>query len=344
MSALTQTAQNELQTVPTNVGEIANAYAKAAAFNAFTREKSANTLRTHKSALTTFSKYLSLVGVNVTGEQLQTTGTAWGGMTHGIVEGFKNWMFSNGFSVSSINNKLATVRIYAKLAKKTGHITIEEHIAIQEVRGFAHKSTKKINEKREQTRITKKGAKKSIATSVTIENAKSLKSQATDTPQAARDNFLMCILLDHGLRCGEAAILTVDNFDLTAGTFTFFRPKVNKTQTHKMTADTLLAFISYQPHMPESGLILRGSRKGGKLTGHNMTTQSITARVKTLGASIGVDRLSAHDCRHYWATDAAKNGTDINDLRQAGGWNSLAMPARYIEDAKISNDGVKLSS
>ncbi|MEO8393031.1 MAG: tyrosine-type recombinase/integrase [Chloroflexota bacterium] len=65
---------------------------------------------------------------------------------------------------------------------------------------------------------------------------------------------------------------------------------------------------------------------------------TITARVRDLG----VQRLSAHDLRHSWATRAARNKTAAFDLRDAGGWNSLAMPSRYVEAAKIANEGVNL--
>ena len=48
--------------------------------------------------------------------------------------------------------------------------------------------------------------------------------------------------------------------------------------------------------------------------------------------------------RHYYATDAIRNGTDIKSLQDAGGWNSPAMPLGYAESAKIANSGVKLSA
>ena len=60
-----------------------------------------------------------------------------------------------------------------------------------------------------------------------------------------------------------------------------------------------------------------------------------------MGAALGIDGLSAHDLRHYWATTAAAK-TDPFSLQQAGGWSSLAMPRRYVEDAKIANEGVRL--
>ena len=73
-----------------------------------------------------------------------------------------------------------------------------------------------------------------------------------------------------------------------------------------------------------------------------MSDRAITDRVRALGEEIGIEGLSAHDCRHFWATQAARNGTPVNRLQDAGGWSSPAMPLRYVEAAKVANDGVRL--
>ena len=44
----------------------------------------------------------------------------------------------------------------------------------------------------------------------------------------------------------------------------------------------------------------------------------------------------------YWATRAASMGTDAFALRDAGGWSSLVMPSRYVDESAIANEGVKL--
>ena len=75
-----------------------------------------------------------------------------------------------------------------------------------------------------------------------------------------------------------------------------------------------------------------------------MSEVAITARVKKFGEAIGVDGLSAHDCRHFWATDATRNRTDPFALQQAGGWTSMQTVQRYIDVTNIANDGVKLSA
>ena len=61
-----------------------------------------------------------------------------------------------------------------------------------------------------------------------------------------------------------------------------------------------------------------------------------------LGAAVGLVGLSAHDLRHYWAPRAARSGTPLDRLQDAGGWASPAMPLRYVEAAKIANQGVLL--
>jgi integrase len=211
---------------------------------------------------------------------------------------------------------------------------------IKAVSGYSRKEAKRLDEGREQTRT---GYKKARHTSITADQARALKGQP-DTPQGRRDQLLICLLVDHGLRVGEVATLQVENFDLQGGIFTFYRPKVDVIQTHKLTTDTLRAALAYFQHdaLPV-GQMLRGSRKGGELEGC-MSIRAIRERVRGLGAAIGVSNLSPHDLRHYWATAAARNKTDPFALQEAGGWSSLAMPRRYVEAATIANEGVKLSS
>ena len=88
--------------------------------------------------------------------------------------------------------------------------------------------------------------------------------------------------------------------------------------------------------------LLLGSRKGGKLGG-TMSARAIAERVTTLlGKAVGIVGLSPHDLRHYWASTAAEHGTHPFALQEAGGWNSLEMPRRYVKRAQIANRDVKL--
>ncbi len=156
--------------------------------------------------------------------------------------------------------------------------------------------------------------------------AKALKHQP-DTPQGRRDAVLMCLLLDHGLRCGEVAGLRVEHINLHAGTFTFYLEKVDLEQTHKLTADTFRALYAYLTLDAPVGALLMGSRKDGKLEGR-MSVRAINKRVGMLGKATGVVNLSPHDCRHYWTTAAIRGGSDVKSVQEGGGWKSPLLRGR----------------
>ncbi len=323
-------------------GQVANQAAARRTFQDHTDRKADNTIRRKIADLALFEAYLN--GAGVPAARLFEDPQAWSGVTWGIVEGFKVWQLQNSYAIGSINGRLSTVRTYARLAAKAGAITPQESILIASVQGYANKEAKNIDQKRRAEDLaTRTGAKKAQAVSIPSDIADTLKQQP-DTPQGRRDALLMCMLLDHGLRVGEVAILTAKNFDLKSGSMTFYRPKVNKVQTHELTKDTRRAAIAYiTQDAPAEGSLWRKSHKGTSELSAQLSAVSaeraLNKRVELLGRRAGIDGLSPHDCRHYWATYEANHGTPVNRLMDAGGWNSLAMPMRYIEAAKIANEG-----
>jgi integrase len=316
-------------------GQVANQYAAQNVFSDYLSRKAQNTIRSHAASLSRFGAYLAEVGVEA--GDLQYVAAAWQGVTHGLVKGFRNWMVTEGDSVTSINARLSAVRTYARLAVEAGVIAPEDGMMIAGVRGYSQREAKRVDGRRE---ITRRGDKKAQHVSITPAQARQLKTQP-DTPQGRRDALMMCLLLDHGLRVGEVTRLEVTDFDLRSGELRFYRPKVDKTQTHKMTVDAFRAVMAWfqSGDALAEGPILRSSVKGGVLSDAGMTERAITKRVRFLGEAIGLHGLSAHDCRHYWATFWAGK-VDIIRLQEAGGWSSLAMPRRYIEDSEIANDGM----
>jgi integrase len=358
-------SQPPTEITPTPPGQaLANRRAgvKAAAllFADYVERKSANTLRRQRDDLALFGEYLleeRLKALEEAGQpqipleplHLEVHAEAWRGITWETVEDFKLWQLGRGYSVGSINVRLATIRAYARLVARAGILDETEYRLIKDVQGYSRKDGVHIDEKRSTTRV---GAKKAQAVSMTWDQAAQLITDQPATAQGRRDAFLMSILLDHGLRVGEVALLRVENFDLKSGLLTFKRPKVNKTQTHALTRRTLEAAQAYfNEDVPTKGVVWRSSKwrayKGdrqavGTLGKQGLTVRAITKRVKELGERVGLVGLSAHDCRHYWATQAARNQTPLPDLQEAGGWNSPAMPMRYIQENTVANAGVKL--
>lgn len=323
-------------------GQAANQAAGAGVFADYRGRKAANTLRRQAADLDLFGRFLADAGAPA--GDLAADPQAWAGVTWGLVAAFVRWQLKAGYAVPSINVHLSTLKVYCNLAAQAGAITPGELALIRSVRGYQHKEQKHIDEQRAADGVdTRKGSKKADPVRLTLDQARALKNQP-DTPQGRRDRLALCLLLDLGLRVGELAALTVDCFDLKAETLTFYRPKVDKVQTHELKNGCLAAARAWltSSDVPAVGSIWRSSRKGGELQEAGWTTRGITKRVAALGDQVGAQGLSAHDLRHFWATAAARGGTSLDRLQDAGGWASLAMPGRYVAAARIANQGVKL--
>jgi integrase len=338
MTNLQPTNQSAALATMASVGAVANHYAANAVFADYANRKAGNTLRAQLQDLAAFAEYLGAVGVAVDPIALQTAPSAWMGITWGIVKGFAQWGISAGFSVTTINRRLSTVKVYAKLANQAGCIDDSEYMRVRGVSGYSRPESKRIDSRRE---VSRQSNKKASATRISEAQARQLKAQP-DSPQGRRDALMMALLLDHGLRAGEVVALTVDSFDLRGGFVYVDRPKVGiEDHKHKMSADTLIALRNWidSGDCPAAGPILRGSRKGGALTGQGVSAISLTKRVADLGNQIGIAGLSAHDCRHFWASFWADK-VSVLRLQEAGGWASLEMPRRYVARAAVANEGM----
>jgi integrase len=319
----------------------ANQAAAATVFADYRRHLAPATREAHAQDLARCALYLADVGVVV--GPLASDPEAWSAFTWGLVEGFKRWMAREGYAVATLNRSLATVKAYVRLAAQAGVVPGDQAALVASVKALGHKQGRNLDRERSTTR---RGAKKHQAVTVSLAHARALKDQP-DTPQGRRDALMVCLLLDHGLRVGELAALTVGALHLDEGMLTFYREKVDLTQTHLVSPATLRAALAYvrhdlagaAPHEP----LLRGSRHTGVLHG-TFGVRSIQARIRRLGEAIGLAHLSPHDLRHYWAGAAVAGGTDLLALQEAGGWSSLAMPRRYVERARVANDRVKLQT
>lgn len=318
-------------------GQVANEKAQRAAFQRFTKGKADNTRARYTNDLKRFETFLSSIGLPV--ENLDTDPRAWSGVTWGMVEAFKEWMEREGDAIASINVRLSTVKIFARLAAQAGTIAPDELRMIETVKGYKHSEGLNIDKKREATR---RGSKKAVWTKLTPQQAEQLRAQPY-TPQGRRDAVMIGLMLSLGFRVGEVAALRVSDVDIEHGLIRVYRSKVDKIQTHQLTNGLLAAMRAYLANDAGSAdePLLRSSSKSGKLTHAGMTRFGIQKRIQQLGAEIKVDNLSPHDLRHYWATKAARNGTPIDRLMDAGGWSSPAMPLAYIQREKIANSGVK---
>ncbi len=279
------------------------------------------------------------------------------------MEGFVLWLLREGYAVASVNARLSAVRTYAQMAVKAGAVDRQEGMLIQTVKGFSRAGGLNVDEQRAQTRmdrvtyaykakdrrqstvVTRRSTKKRQPTLIDEETAVALKEPRNDSPQAHRDALLMCLLLDHGLRASELALLKTADFDLTTGEMRFYRPKVKGTAhewtTHQLTAKTreLSTYYIESLYPPtllaEGPLLLTTTRllkngEGGQLLGEGLNRVRISERAAWLGKQLGAVKFSAHDCRHYCATKMARLEYSVDELMAWFGWTSAQTAMRYV--------------
>ncbi|WP_420627990.1 tyrosine-type recombinase/integrase [Candidatus Leptofilum sp.] len=350
-------------------GQLANQVAGHAIYNRYLSQKSANTLKRHARDLELFAEYLLDVGIMPEhGADFQTNPKAWLGVTWGIVEGFIAWQLQEGYAVTTVNARLSTVKVYAQMAVKAGTVPREEGMLIQSVKGFSRSGAANVDAKRPQTRIkdvtytykpdgqkqtvvvSRRNTKKRHPVLLTRQDAHLLRQVRNDSPQAVRDALLVSLLLDHGLRASELALLKASDINLTRGTIHFYRPKVKGTAhewtTHKLTQkahELCREYLNqhYPPTLlPDGPLILTTTRlkrngAGGQLLQKGMNRVRLSERVAWLGKQIGLSKLSAHDCRHFCATQMAQMGYGVDELMAWFGWTSAQTAVRYIASAEV---------
>jgi integrase len=319
-------------TTPDTIGLQLNQMAARNTFHDYMSRKAERTVKRQRADLNSFAEFLATIGIRRTGNQLQTTPRAWRGMTWGIVDGYIKWLLAEGYAVTTVNLRRSTVRTYARLAARAGGISAQEYQLIKAVDGYSHREALRIDEQRRAAGMdTRRGHKKLAPVRITPRDVEALKDQPL-TNDGFIDTMLITILCDHGLRISEIKDLKKDDFDLAAGCMVFYRRKVDKWQTHELSPDTLRMVKAYIKSTGPTGLLF------------DMSTRTMAYHVKRMGEAIGIDGLSPHDCRHYWATQAARTMGDPFRLQEAGGWNSLQMPRRYIAEAEIANEGWQWSS
>ncbi|HLI70279.1 MAG TPA: site-specific integrase [Ktedonobacteraceae bacterium] len=321
-------------------GQVADSLAQTDSFAEARATWTANTQRRYFNDLKLFSLYLEAAHVHRPAEALFNDAQAWRGMTFGLLKGFKTWLEREGYATSTIKGCLSTIHVFCRLAgpAPAGADVLDDTTlaAILTIGGVSGRKARNLDEERAHRQIpTRRGRKKVEPTSLTTTQALSLKKVTThpqrprtrehDQLLAARDALLMGLLVEHALRCGEVALLTVDSIDLRRGVIKIYRPKTHRTDIQKMHRHTRLAAEVYLSKI--------GRDHGPLFTGYDSTkplsTRAINKRVGVLGGELGIARLSPHDLRHHWTFDALLNNTPLNIVQADGGWETEAMPLRY---------------
>jgi integrase/recombinase XerC len=143
-----------------------------------------------------------------------------------------------------------------------------------------------------------------------------------------RDQAILRLLMDTGMRLGEIAGLGLDDLDMSLDV-AIVTGKGRKVRSCPFGAKTGQALDRYlrerakhpQRHVPQLWL---GERSKGPLT-----SSGINQIVKRRGAEAGIPNLHAHMFRHTFAHQWLQQGGTESDLMRLAGWASQQMVQRY---------------
>ncbi|MGI9083989.1 MAG: tyrosine-type recombinase/integrase [Aeromicrobium sp.] len=141
-----------------------------------------------------------------------------------------------------------------------------------------------------------------------------------------RDEAMIRVLLDCGLRVAELCSLDVDDIDLLHDT-AHVTGKGDKTRPIYFGARTVKALDRYLrarrshrwAHLSALFLTQRGA----------LSTDGARDIIKARGLAAGITDLHPHRFRHTFAHDFLMNGGQERDLKRLAGWTSDSMLERY---------------
>jgi integrase/recombinase XerC/integrase/recombinase XerD len=145
----------------------------------------------------------------------------------------------------------------------------------------------------------------------------------------ARNQTIVMLLLDTGLRMGELINLKMDDVHMNEGLLKVMG-KGKKERIVPMGSNAQRALqrylFRYRPRPFHSGI----DHVFLSVSGKPLTENSVKLIFSRLAKKSGVARLHAHLCRHTFATRFLINGGDVFTLQQILGHSTLQMVSHYV--------------
>jgi site-specific recombinase XerC len=145
------------------VAALAEEYSRATRLTRYQEGLRDETIRRQKTDLLTFARFLASIGTSA--GDFYNDLNAWQGLRAGLLEAFIEWQKLQGYSIGTINVRLATVKAYCHLAYDTGILDVNTHTHIQGVKGIQRKQARNIDARRGRSRV---GYKKAQAVDIPI--------------------------------------------------------------------------------------------------------------------------------------------------------------------------------
>lgn len=162
-----------------------------------------------------------------------------------------------------------------------------------------------------------------------------LLSAARRSLHPRRDEAVLLMLLDTGLRASEICAVRVRDLDMQAKRLTVLGKggKARLVFFGRTCAKALWNCVREEPREADGSLFL--SDRGGR-AGDGLTRSGLGQLLERLGRAAGVEtvRVSPHSCRHTFALNFLRAGGNVFSLQTLLGHTDVKMTQRYVRLAE----------
>jgi integrase/recombinase XerD len=157
-------------------------------------------------------------------------------------------------------------------------------------------------------------------------------------PTAARDEAIILLLLDTGVRAAEFCALSIEDLDLMSGKLQIKHGVKGGAKggggrsvyLGKVSKKALWRYLEKHPYREDSEAPLFLSYRNGR-----MTPNSLRHLIKSLAGKMGIEKCHPHRFRHTFAISYLRSGGDVFTLQAILGHKSLEMTKHYARIAEV---------
>ena len=172
-------------------------------------------------------------------------------------------------------------------------------------------------------------------TPFTPAQVEALLSAARRTLHPRRDEAILLVLLDTGLRASELCSALARDLDVEGRRLGVLGKGGKRRSVFfgRTCTKALWAYLREEPRAPDGPLFL--SDRGGR-AGDGLTRSGLGQLLERLGRAAGVEavRVSPHTCRHTFALSFLRAGGNVFGLQTLLGHTDVKMTQRYVRLAE----------
>jgi len=150
-----------------------------------------------------------------------------------------------------------------------------------------------------------------------------------DRMKGVRDQAIISLLFDSGIRAAELCRLKLRDVDVRGRGFKVIIKGGDQERGWfgEVTAERLVAWLDMR--MAHSNVLELFVSVGGNTPGCRLTGRGLYEIIKKIGDRAGVDKASVHAFRRGFAVKLSEDGVPDNVLKDLGRWEDVKMIKRY---------------